>query len=65
MGNKEMFVALECVLTALQQSEAVIKQAMSSTKAEIWADEDAAEFQSAALELLNALARKFFITIIC
>ena len=57
-GSEGMFLAVEAVLTALQQAQSLVKQCCSTSAGRIWPLEDAVEFQSVAIELLNAVSSK-------
>jgi len=56
-GSQSVFLAAETAAQAAQQAETLLAQCADTIQAaEIWALEDAVEFQSVALELLNAMS---------
>jgi len=60
-GNEAVFLAGEALCAALQQAESLARQcAETKGKARIWPLEDAVEFQSVALELLNAVSSMYY-----
>ncbi|KAL4525450.1 hypothetical protein Ndes2437A_g03911 [Nannochloris sp. 'desiccata'] len=56
-GSEDMFIAVEAVLQGLQQAASLVQQCSSTSAGRIWPMEDAVEFQSVALELLNAMEK--------
>lgn len=59
-GSQAVFVAAEALCDAVQQAESLVHQCCETGASEgsIWPLEDAIEFQSVALELLNAVSGK-------
>lgn len=54
-GSQSLFLAGEAVVGAIQQAEDLARQCVDTGAARIWPMEDAIEFQSVAVELLDAV----------
>lgn len=56
-GSEALFMAGDATVNALQQAQDLTRQCADSDPARIWPMEDAVEFQSVSLELLEAMTK--------
>lgn len=64
-GSQSLFLAGEAVVGAIQQAEDLARQCVDTGAARIWPMEDAIEFQSVAVELLDAVTSTCVVCCVC